>query len=180
MGRWTGTIDCIHVFIKQTAGAGLSVMLLLWNKDDGKDIEASNPIQSMPWKHYIGSPKYLKLFASDDDVKVWAVLCCTDAMWCVGRPSSPCTTMCTLLLSDVEWWPNKAMVLFSVSSAPQSRASSNWSTLQHTGSFPAWDFDKVTKNLPEEFSKMCELARDKLRVGWSLICSNSHLLRIHR
>ena len=25
-----------------------SVMLLLWNKDDGKDIEASNPIQSMP------------------------------------------------------------------------------------------------------------------------------------
>ena len=66
------------------------------------------------------------------------------------------------------------------SSAPQSRASSNWSTLQHTGSFLAWDFDKVTKNLPEEFSKMCELARDKLRVGWSLICSNSHLLRIHR
>ena len=48
MGRWTGTIDCIHVFIKQTAGAGLSVMLLLWNKDDGKDIEASNPIESMP------------------------------------------------------------------------------------------------------------------------------------
>ena len=94
-----------------------SVMLLLWNKDDGKDIEASNPIQSMPWKHYIGSPKYLKLFSSDDHVKVWAVLCCTDAMWCVGRPSSPCTTMCTLLLSDVEWWPNKAMVLFSVSSA---------------------------------------------------------------
>ena len=47
-----------------------SVMLLLWNKDDGKDIEASNPNQSMPWKHYIGSPKYLKLFSSDDHVKV--------------------------------------------------------------------------------------------------------------
>ena len=122
MGRWTGTIDCIHVFIKQTAGAGLCHAFTLgqwwwqgywgWQRDD-------LPIQSvsMPWEHSIYSPKYIKLFTSVDQVRVWAVLYCTDAMWCVGRPSSPCTTMCTLLLNDVEWWPNKAMVLFSVSSA---------------------------------------------------------------
>ena len=179
MGHWTGTIDCIHVFIKQTAGAGLCHAFALeqgwWQ---GYWSFQSNSVNAMKTLHWITQ-------ISEVVFQWWQCksVSCALLHWCDVMCWKTQLSLHHNVYTAAEWCRVMAKqsngVVLGVPSS-QSRASSNWSTLQHTGSFPAWDFDKVTKNLPEEFSKMCELARDKLRVGWSLICSNSHLLRIHR
>ena len=140
-----------------------SVMLFLWNKDDGKQgywSFQSNPVNdAMKTLHWITQ-------ISEVVFQWWRCksVSCALLHWCDVMCWKTQLSLHHNVYTAAEWCrvmakQSNGVVLGVLSS--QSRASSNWSTLQHTGSFPAWDFDKVTKNLPEEFSKMCELARDK-------------------